>query len=98
MARMAQIQRQIAKLQREADAIKAKEVVGVIERIRDAVGHYGLTVEHLFGVKAAKAAPPGKAKATGKQVAVRKTATTQSAAKGKRAAIKFRDNSGNAWS
>jgi DNA-binding protein H-NS len=99
MARtLAQIETQIAKLQQRADAIKAKEMVGVIERIRDAVGHYGLTPEHIFGVQAAKAPPPRKAKASVEQVAVKKTAATQSAVKGKRVAIKYRDDKGNAWS
>jgi len=98
MARtLAQIETQIAKLQQRADAIKAKEMVGVIERIRDAVGHYGLTPEHIFGVKTAKAPPPRKAKATVEQVAVKETAATQSAVNGKRVAVKYRDAEGNTW-
>ena len=40
---LAQIQAQIAGLQKEADALKAQEMIGVIERIRDAVGHYSCT-------------------------------------------------------
>jgi DNA-binding protein H-NS len=94
---LAQIQKQIAKLQKEADAVKAKEMVGVIERIRDAVGHYNLTVDHIFGVKGAKAAAPMKAKATSKKVAVKQTATSQSAAKGKKVAVRYRDADGNTW-
>lgn len=44
-----QIQQKIAKLQREADALRQKEMGGVIARIKTAIEHYGLTVEHLFG-------------------------------------------------
>src|SRR5450631_2057505 len=37
---LAQIETQIAVLRKEADALKAKEMISVIERIKDAVGHY----------------------------------------------------------
>ena len=43
-----QIQQKIAKLQREADALRQKEMGGVIARIKVAIEHYGLTAEHLF--------------------------------------------------
>ena len=43
------IQRQIEKLQREAAALKAKEIGGVIERIRNAITFYALTPADLFG-------------------------------------------------
>jgi DNA-binding protein H-NS len=94
---LAQIQKQIASLQKEADAIKAKEMVGVIERIRDAVGHYGLTVEHLFGINTEKAAKGKRAKVAVKQAAGKKAAPAPSAAKGKKVAIKYRDGDGNTW-
>ena len=38
-----QLQAQIQKLQAEAEALKAKEVDGVIARIRTAIEHYGIT-------------------------------------------------------
>lgn len=44
----AQLQKQIAKLQQEANAVKAKEIAGVIERIQVAIQHYGLTAADLF--------------------------------------------------
>jgi DNA-binding protein H-NS len=92
------LQKRIAKLQAEADAIRAKEAVGVISRIREAISHYGLTVEHLFGgngVKAVKSRAPKvrRAKRAGARPA-RKT----SPIKGTKAPIKYRDNSGNTWS
>lgn len=37
------IQQQIARLQEQAEAIKAKEVAGVIARIKEAIVAYGLT-------------------------------------------------------
>ena len=95
---LTQIQKQIAKLQKEADAIKAREMMGVIERIRDAIGHYGLTVEHLFGVKAPKALAKKKAKSAGPRGTSESVGTRPSAAKGTKAAIKYRDAHGNSWS
>ena len=44
-----QIEQQIAKLHREAETVRKKEVGGVIERIRTAVEHYGLTPQDVFG-------------------------------------------------
>ena len=43
----AQIQKKIALLQRQADSLREKEVAGVIERIKVAIAHYGLTAQHL---------------------------------------------------
>ncbi|MDM0084744.1 H-NS family nucleoid-associated regulatory protein [Variovorax sp. J31P179] len=58
-----QIQQKIAKLQKEADALRQKETGGVIARIKTAIEHYGLTAEQLgFG----GATRPGKAKILGK--------------------------------
>jgi len=36
-------------LQKQADRIRQKEVEGVVERIKEAIAHYELTVEDLFG-------------------------------------------------
>jgi DNA-binding protein H-NS len=95
---LAQIEKQIAALKREAEAIRAKEMLGVIERIRDAVGHYGLTVEHIFGVRAAEVAPPRATSAADQQVAGKRTGVTKSASTGKRLPVKYRDDRGNTWS
>ena len=58
-----QIQQKIAKLQKEADALRHKEVGGVIARIKTAIEHYGLTAEHLGfgGAVKAQGRGPGKA-------------------------------------
>jgi len=95
---LAQIHKQIASLQRQADAIKAREMVGVIERIRDAVGHYGLTVEHVFGVTAARTAAPQRAMTPGKHAAGKKAAAKPSQVKGTKAPVKYRDGEGHTWS
>lgn len=47
------IQAQIQKLQEQANSIKAKEAVGVIAKIKDAIAFYQLTADDLFGESAA---------------------------------------------
>ena len=45
-----QIQRQIEQLQREAEALRSTEINGVVDRIKVAIAHYGLTPDQLgFG-------------------------------------------------
>ena len=87
---LSQINSQIAKLQREADALKAKEATGVISRIREAIDHYGLTASDLgLGVtRASRGRPPGKATAR------KPTKRTRARSTG---VIKYRDDSGNSW-
>jgi DNA-binding protein H-NS len=80
------IQKQIAQLQKEAEALKAKELGGVVARIKEAIEHYGLTPKDLFGgvvVAATKAKAP-------------KTAGKPRGAK-KAPLIKYRDEAGNTW-
>jgi len=83
-----QMQKQIAKLQREADALKKEEVGGVVERIKTAIAHYELTAEDLFGGRQSKRSPGsnGMAKPSG-----------GAALKGKKVPIKYRDENGNTW-
>jgi len=50
MTTYAQIQKKIALLQRQADSLRDKEVAGVVDRIKVAISHYGLTAQQLgFG-------------------------------------------------
>ncbi len=84
------IVKQIEKLQQEAEAAKAKEIKGVVARIKEAIAAYGLTATDL-GLGGAKRGPkPASApvkrgrKGTGK------------AKKGD--APKFSDGNGNVWS
>ena len=77
-----QLQAQIQKLQAEAEALKAKEVEGVVARIRTAIEHYGITPDQLFGKPRKAAVDPAAAK---------KAPARKSAAKGQPVAIKYRD-------
>ncbi len=66
---VAQIEAQIAKLQKQKDAIRAREVAGVIRRIRKAIDYYGLTAEELgFGPGARGKSTARKA---GRRVAIK---------------------------
>jgi DNA-binding protein H-NS len=87
---LTQINSQIAKLQREADALKAKEATGVISRIREAIDHYGLTALDLgFGVpRARRGRPPGKSAAS---------KPAKRAGSKRAGVIKYRDDAGNSW-
>jgi DNA-binding protein H-NS len=77
-----QIQKQIVALQRQAEKLRAREVDGVIARIKVAIAHYGLTAEQLgFGATANGAKTNAKA---GKAVANR--------------SAKYSDGQGNSWS
>lgn len=84
------LHQQIAALQKEAAALKAKEIAGVVARIREAIAHYELTAEDLFGksrasarAETAKPGPTGRAKA--------KPATKRVVP------VKYRDSQGNTW-
>jgi DNA-binding protein H-NS len=59
----AQLQKQIAKLEQEAEAVRKKEVAGVVGRIQEAIKHYGLTAADLFPKAVAKGAKVSKAAA-----------------------------------
>ncbi|TAM33686.1 MAG: H-NS histone family protein [Burkholderiaceae bacterium] len=87
---LAQLNAQIAELQKKVDAVKAKEAVGVIERIKEAIAHYGLTAADLgFSGRAAKSVE------TAGKVAARKT--RKKAAKKPAGVIRYRDEVGNTW-
>ena len=82
-----QMQKQIAKLQREADAMKKKEVGGVVARIKEAIQHYELTAQDLFGGRGSKRTSAGK----------QKVSSSKTGMKGKKIPIKYRDENGNTW-
>lgn len=76
------IQQQIETLQRQAEKLRAREVDGVIARIKVAITHYGLTAEQLgFGATA---------NGTKTNVKAGKTTANRSA--------KYSDGQGNSWS
>jgi DNA-binding protein H-NS len=85
-----QIQAQIAKLEKQAEQLKAKEAADVVQRIKVAIEHYGLTAEDLFSGKPAKSGHPkprGKSKPALKKKAAAKTPSR----------IRFRDDAGHSW-
>lgn len=86
----AQLQKQIARLQQEAEAIRAKEVAGVIARIQEAILHYGLTTADLFPTPSARKAPGSK---TAKPAKPAKSA----AGKKQPAPAKYTDGQGKTW-
>ena len=84
---LSQLTTQIEKLQREAAAIKAKELDGVIARIKEAIQHYGLTAADL-GLTKSRAAKRG---AASKRAAKKGRATKPRVGKG---VIRFRSEDG----
>lgn len=80
-----QIQKQIEQLQRKAETLRNGEIKGVVERIKVAIAHYGLTAAHL-GLESGRAGTKAKpaAKSAGKSKA--------------KSNAKFADANGNAWS
>src|SRR4051812_12203847 len=83
-----QIQRQIDALQKQADKLKQKEVGGVVDRIKEAISHYGLTPDQLFGASGA-----GARKATSSSA---KAGSMGSRTKGTSSAA-YTDGAGNTW-
>ncbi|KWT70890.1 MULTISPECIES: H-NS family nucleoid-associated regulatory protein [unclassified Variovorax] len=84
----AQIQRKIAALQQSADALRHKEVAGVVARIKTAIEHYGLTAHQLgFGGAVASA------KASAKRPGVKSVKSEKSDR-----AAKYSDGNGKSWS
>ncbi len=84
---LTQIRKQIAALEAQAEAIKKKEVGGVVARIREAIAHYGLTAADLgFTSKTSKA---GRMAKPGRKPGRKKS--------GKSGVVKYRGEDGNTW-
>ena len=106
-----QIRQQIAKLQQQEQAILAKEIDGVVAKIKIAVDHYGLTPEHIFGGSSASKAKTEPARKSGRKKAssrpaldlrskadeASKSSKHASVPKGTKLAAKYKDDSGNTW-
>lgn len=69
----AQIKAAIAKLEKEAAALRESETTKVVAQIRESIATFGLTVEHLFG-RGAKVLKAAAGKALGGGKATRKGA------------------------
>ncbi|WP_395699600.1 H-NS family nucleoid-associated regulatory protein [Aquabacterium sp.] len=91
---LAQIQKQIEALQREADAIKASEKSGVVARIKEAITHYGITAAELGLGKGGVRGPRGPYKKRAKSGAP----AAKKAGKKPNGVVKYRDDAGNTWS
>ena len=85
--KLAQIEAQIKKLQAAAEELKAKEVDGVVARIRTAIEHYGITADQLFE----------RAKDVASKAATQTAGRRKSLAKGAKVAVKYRDGAENTW-
>lgn len=88
-----QLQKKIAKLQKAADALRQKEVAGVVSRIKVAIEHYGLTARQL-GL--ADGPTPGQATAKAKPKAFTKARPSGKPAAG--AKYKYSNGNGQSWS
>ena len=92
---LAKLKSRIAKLQAQAEAVRRKEIGGVIARIRVAIEQYGLTAEDLGLNGSRPGRKPGlkpKASAEGTPPRGRKAAAKRS-----KGVIRYRDDQGNAW-
>lgn len=79
----ADIQKEIASLQRAAEVLRRKEIDGVVQRIKVAIASYGLTAADLgFGDESSARAPRRRASAKAAKPA---------------ATAKYRDESGKTW-
>ena len=90
---LAQLTSEMAHLQQKVDALKAKEVVGVIERIKEAIEHYGLIAADL-GFSGPVAKGVKAIEATGQVVARKRR---KNAAKKPGGVIRYRDDAGHSW-
>ncbi len=99
---LAQIQAQIDKLKVQREALLAKDMAGVVAKIKSAIAHYGLTAEDL-GLGAKRVPTPGARVAVqapaAKGIVQKKAGAAASKPAGKKPAgvIKFGDAAGNQW-
>lgn len=87
---VATIQMQIDKLQTQLDVARAKEAVGVVTRIKEAIEHYKLSPQDLFGSDPTLA----------KKRSERKPAKNSAKSPDKNASarpIKYADAQGHSW-
>ena len=90
----AQIQEQIATLQKKADAARQKENAGVVKRINVAIRHYGIAVADLdFSSSKSKPTPIKRNGKAGRQGAI----DSKPKSMPRKVAPKYRDDKGNTW-
>lgn len=82
-------------LRQQAEALKKEEIPGVVERIKVAIAHYGLTAADLgFG---SSGAPAGGRQRKPAAKGGRSRKSTKAADKAPKV-VKFQDGAGNTWS
>lgn len=84
-----QLTKEIEALKVKAEAVRMKEVAGVVGRIKEAIAVYGLTAKDLGFNEPTE----GKKASPGKSPSAKKNFAPTLAAE----AAKFRDSSGNTW-
>ena len=104
MASLIDLNRKIAKLQKQADAIKNREKKSVIEQIRQAIHHYELTPADLFSPNGTPVGRRGRRSASANlgllsdegSVRPRRGRPVGSVSR-KPVPIRYRDQDGNTW-
>lgn len=86
------LMKQIAQLQKQADALRSREKADVVDRIKEAIAHYGITADELFGGAPARATRK-RAAATATNGKVRKPAAKKAGG-----VAKYTDGAGRTWS
>lgn len=82
--------KQISQLQKQADALRSREKADVVNRIKEAIAHYDITADDLFGASA---------KASRKRAAAPKAAAKARKAAAKKGGVaKYTDGAGRTWS
>ncbi|WP_431103050.1 H-NS family nucleoid-associated regulatory protein [Roseateles noduli] len=91
-----QVMAQIDKLQKEASALRTKEISGVVARIREAIDHYALTPADIFGDGTA---PRRRGRKPGAKTAATKSAGRATVARGRKSAgvPKYHNGEGKTW-
>jgi DNA-binding protein (histone) len=103
MATLSDLNRKIAKLQQQANAIKNKERKGIISQIRQAIVDYDLTFEDLFSADGS-VVRQGRRPGSGRQVSKISDGINKprrgrpvGSKSHKPVPIRYRDNEGNTW-
>ena len=95
MASLIDLNRKIAKLQKQADAIKNRERKGIIAQIRQAIVDYELTPDDLFSANGA-VIRRGRRPAGGRLGAASEEGSARPR-RGRPVPIRYRDDEGNTW-
>lgn len=86
--------KQIEHLQKQADTLRSREKAEVVARIREAIAHYDITADELFGTASAR----GRRRAAPAAEAARPKRRRAAAAKKPAGVAKYTDGAGRTWS